>query len=371
MRRWIAAILVSTGAWAYGQQEICISCEKPIGTKVYMSASPYHAERQPVCADCAKEPNRCFTCRLPAKKNLDLKDGRVLCLRDAKTAVLSGEEANVAFEDVKRDVMIMLRGSKAFPLRNVKFALVDRHELEDLSRMRRFPSTHSSLMGLTRSQYKNDKWQHEISVIAGMPPNKFAAVCAHEYGHAWLHENLTDRRMLDSDTVEGFCEFLAYKVILDKRDDVEKKMILENDYTQGQIDAFIQAESDYNFYYVTKWVIGGDDASLSLTNISRLLALKSDPDAGTATFAWPPAAVKSMAPTNLVLKNISGTSKRKFAMINGATLAANEAAKVPLGTTNVTLRCLEIKDGSVIIQLSGDSEPQELFLPEKGNAQAR
>jgi len=249
---------------------------------------------------------------------------------------------------------------------------VDRHELEDLSRLRRFPSTHSSLMGLTRSQQKGDKWQHEISVLAGMPPNKFAAVCAHEYGHTWLHENLLDLRALDSDTIEGFCEFLAYKVILDKRDPVEKKMILENDYTHGQIDAFIKAESDYNFYYVTKWVIGGEDPSLSMTNISRLLALNRDPDAAAAAFAWPPpSAVKRIAPTNLVLKNISGTARRRFAMINGTTLGANESARVPLGSTNVSVRCLEIKDNSVIIHVSGESEPQQLFLPAKGNVSTR
>ena len=356
-----------TGSLALAQQEICISCEKPISSAVYMASSPYYTERKPVCADCAKDPQYCFTCNLPAKRNLDLKDGRVLCLRDAGTAVLSGENAKVLFEDVRRDVMVLLRGSKAYPLNNVTFALVDRYQLEELSRVRHFPSTHSSLMGLTRSQQKNGKWEHEINVLAGMPPNKFAAVCAHEYGHAWLHENLTAFRVLDSDTVEGFCEFLGYKEILDKNDAVEKKMILENDYTHGQIDAFIKAEFEYNFYYVTKWVIGGDDPSLSVTNITRLLALKSDPDALAAAFAWPPpAAVKRIAPTNLLVKNISGTAKRRFAMINGATLAVNES-----GWTNVSVRCLEIRDGSVIIQVSGESEPQQLFLPEKGNASTR
>ena len=372
MARWMAAILIFTAGSAFAQQEICISCEKPISTSVYMAASPYHTERQPVCADCSKDPQYCFTCRLPAKKNLDLKDGRILCLRDAKTAVLSGENAKVLFEDVKRDMMVLLRGSKAYPLNNITFALVDRCQLEDLSRLRRFPSTHSSLMGLTRSQHKSDKWQHEINILAGMPPNKFAAVCAHEYGHAWLHENLTDFRTLDSDTVEGFCEFLGYREILDKGDPVEKKLILENDYTHGQIDAFIKAESEYSFYYVTKWVIGGEDPSLSMTNITRLLALKSDPDAVAAAFAWPPpTAIKRIAPTNLILKNISGTARRRFAMINGATLAANETAKVPLGATNVSVRCLEIRDGSVIIQVSGETDRQQLFLPAEGNASTR
>lgn len=372
MRSWAAAIFVMTCGLAYGQQEMCISCEKPIQTTIYMSASPYHTERKPVCAECVKDPKYCFTCRLPAKKNLDLKDGRVLCPRDAKTAVLAGDNAKAIFEEVRRDMMVLLRGSKAFPLDNITFALVDKHELESLSRVKRFPSTHSSLMGITRSQQRGDKWQHQISVLVGMPPNKFGAVCAHEYGHAWLHENLTERREMDADTVEGFCEFLAYKYLLDKRDAVEKKLLLENDYTQGQVDAFVKAEEHYNFYLVTKWAIGGEDTSLSVANITRLLALRSDPDAAAAAFAWPPpAAVRANAPTNLVLKNISGTAKRRFAMINGATLGVNESAKVPLGAGKVSVRCLEIKDGSVIIQISDETEPQELFLPDKGNASTR
>ena len=372
MRCWAAAILIISGSLAQGQQELCISCEKWIQTTVYMSASPYHAERKPVCAECVKDPKYCFTCRLPAKKNLDLKDGRVLCPRDAKTAVLSGDNAKAIFEEVRRDMMVLLRGSKAFPLDNITFGLVDQRELESLSRLRRFPSTHSSLMGLTRSQRRGDKWQHEISVLAGMPPNKFGAVCAHEYGHAWLHENLTERREMDADTVEGFCEFLAFKYLIDKRDITEKKLLLENDYTQGQIDAFVKAEEQYNFYLVTKWAIGGEDNSLSLTNIERLLALRSDRDAVTAAFTWPPpAAVQVAAPTNLVLKNISGTAKRRFAMINGATIGINESAKVPLGAGKVSVRCLEIKDGSVIIQVSDETEPQELFLPDKGSASTR
>jgi hypothetical protein len=372
MRLWLTAFLVLTGGFARGQQEICVSCELPIQTKIYMAGSPYHRERKPVCAECAKDPNYCFTCRLPAKKNLDLKDGRVLCKRDAKTAVLSGDTAKVLFEEVKRDMIILLRGSKAFPRNNITFSLVDRHELESLSRLRRFPSTHSSLMGITRSREKDDKWEHEISVLAGMPPNKFLGVCAHEYGHAWLHENLTKYRELDSDTVEGFCEFLAYKWITAKGDKVEQKLLLENDYTRGQIDAFVKAESEYNFHLLTKWVMAGQDVSLSITNLRRVLVLKSDPDADTAAFAWPPpTAAQIIAPTNLMLKSISGPANRRFAMINGATLAVNELAKIPLASGKVAVRCLEIRDASVLIQVTGESAPQELFLPVKIDAAAR
>jgi hypothetical protein len=354
-------------ASARAQVDTCVSCGEAIKTEILMFASPYHKQRQPVCTPCSSLNKYCFTCRLPAKKGLDLKDGRVLCQRDAKTAILSGEEAKALFEELKRDMIVTFRGSKAFPDRNITFSLADRVELESLSRLKRFPSTHNSLIGLTRSRAKDDAFEHDITVIAGMPRNKFLGVCAHEYGHAWMQENLADGRTLDADTVEGFCELLAYQYIVKRGDEVEKNLLLQNDYTNGQIDLFVRAEGDYNFYHIVKWITNGEDTSLAGANLPRLLVLKNDtrvPD-----FSWPPPSAAPMAaPTNLVLKNISGTAKRRFAMINGTTLAVNESAKIPLASGKVSVRCIEIRDGSVLVQVAGESSTQELFLPVKADA---
>ena len=372
MRSWIAALVVLvTGLLPALAQvsDVCVSCGEMIKTEVLMFSSPYYKERQPVCSACAALQTYCFICRLPAKKHLDLKDGRIICERDVKIAVLSGEEAKMMFEEVKRDMILTFRGAKISPDRNIKFALADKTELEGLSRFKRFPSTHNALLGLTRSRAKADDFEHDINVLAGMPRNKFLAVCAHEYGHAWMQENLTDGRTLDSDTVEGFCELLAYKYIVEKGDEVEKKLILENDYTHGQIDLFVRAQNDYSFYHVMKWIISGEDPSLSSAKLQRVLTLRS----GSAPdFAWPPpSTVRTVGPTNLVLKNISGTAKRRFAMINGATMMVNESAKVPFATSNITVRCLAIKDASVIVRVAGESEPKELFLPAKVNGTAQ
>ena len=367
--RFLAAPFLLLGALsAHGQvSDTCVSCDEVIRTEILMFSSPYHKQRQPVCSTCASFNKYCFTCRLPAKKGLDLKDGRVLCRRDAKTAVLSGEEAKALFEEVKRDMILTFRGSKAFPDRNITFGLADRVELESLSRLKRFPSTHNSLLGLTRSRARGDAFEHDINVIAGMPRNKFLGVCAHEYGHAWMQENLVNGRTLDSDTVEGFCELLAYKYIAERGDEVEKKILLQNDYTNGQIDLFVRAEGEYNFYHIVKWIISGEDASLAEANIPRLLVLKND--APAPDFSWPPpSAVQAVAPTNLVLKSITGTPKRRFAMINGTTLAVNDSAKIPLASGKVSVRCVEIRDNSVVVQIAGENQPQELFLPVKVDA---
>src|SRR5207237_205920 len=132
-----------------------------------------------------------------------------------------------------------------------------------------------------------EKTEHNIDVLAGMNPAKFAAVCAHEYGHAWLEENCMSGRVLDADAEEGFCELLGWKILNDRHEEAEKEILLKNKYTDGQIDAFIKAEQDYNFYLLMKWVIAGADQKLSLTNTARLLVLAGHPFEAAAPFAWP------------------------------------------------------------------------------------
>jgi hypothetical protein len=39
-----------------------------------------------------------------------------------------------------------------------------------------------------------------------------------------------------------------------------------------------------------------------------------------------------------------------------------EKGKVRVGKTNVTVRCLEIRGNSVVVQLEGSNEKKELFL---------
>ncbi len=49
-------------------------------------------------------------------------------------------------------------------------------------------------------------------------------------------------------------------------------------------------------------------------------------------------------------------------MINNTTFETMEKAKVRLGQTNVVVRCLEIRNDSVMIQVEGATEKQQLFL---------
>ncbi len=69
-----------------------------------------------------------------------------------------------------------------------------------------------------------------------------------------------------------------------------------------------------------------------------------------------------VGPSTLMLKSISGSGKNRFAMINNTTFETMEKARVRLGQTNVVVRCLEIRNDSVTIQVEGSAEKQQLFL---------
>lgn len=74
----------------------------------------------------------------------------------------------------------------------------------------------------------------------------------------------------------------------------------------------------------------------------------------------PPAPAKHYS--DLVLKNISGTKNRRFALVNDQTLGAGETAKVKLGDGEVKVHCLEIRDRSVVVSVDGQTGSRELVL---------
>ena len=69
----------------------------------------------------------------------------------------------------------------------------------------------------------------------------------------------------------------------------------------------------------------------------------------------------STAPTNssvssasLVLNGLSGTGQKRLAIINGSTVAEGEESNIPTPTGRVRVRCVEIKDSSVIIEVGNE-----------------
>jgi hypothetical protein len=64
----------------------------------------------------------------------------------------------------------------------------------------------------------------------------------------------------------------------------------------------------------------------------------------------------------LSLKGISGAKGQRLALINSSTLGVGEMAEIRCGVQLVKVRCVEIRDRSVIIELNGLGEQKELKL---------
>jgi hypothetical protein len=68
--------------------------------------------------------------------------------------------------------------------------------------------------------------------------------------------------------------------------------------------------------------------------------------------------------TQLYLKGISGSKAQPLALINNATVAPGENADIRCDGQAIRLRCIEIRDRSVLIEIVSTGEIRELKLRE-------
>ncbi len=364
----LAALLSALPAFS---ADLCAACGKRLGGTFYRMPLRGQTQRVLVCDSCMKLELRCFICGLPVTdKSHQLIDGRSLCETHNKQAVLTQEEATDIFNDVKRDVQSLLAQMGPLPHQNITLKLEAKARLDTSGGDIISGHGDSLLMGLTRSRRKSEgEFVHEIFLLYGLTRARMISVSAHEYGHAWVHENV--KRTLNKDTHEGFCDFLAYKIISQKNEPEETKILLESNYSHGQLQAFIAAEKEYGFYPIIQWMKKGVDTEVDLNHLENIHVLRdgkafagpSSSDSASIFGAIPVAA--RVNPTTLVLKGLSGSASRRFAMINDGTFMPNEQGKVRLGDSNVVVRCLEIRNDSVVIQVAGEAEPRTLALKQQ------
>lgn len=67
-------------------------------------------------------------------------------------------------------------------------------------------------------------------------------------------------------------------------------------------------------------------------------------------------------PSGLVLGGLSGSKEKRLALINNKTLAVGEEADIKVDGQTIRLRCLEIRERSVLVTFDGLGEPKELRL---------
>lgn len=334
------------------------------GATVFGVAKRGLEEKVYLCGNCAKLETACYICGIPVKNRMtQLADGRLLCFDDTKLAVLTQEDAENLFEDVRRDAQSLLGAHGTLPHRNIRLVLEAKARLDKSGSDLISAHDDRLLMGLTRTtSTEGGGFEHSIFLLHGLTRERMMVVAAHEYAHAWLHENV--QRQLSPDAVEGFCDWIAYKIISTRAHPFETKTLLDSDYSKGQLQAFMSADDRYGLYRVLQWTKVGADPEIDPARLERVLQLHQKDGASEVVSLHLPVAPR-IGPTNLVLKGLSGSKTRRFALINDATFALHEQGKVLVGTSNVVLRCLEIRENAVTIQVSGENAPRTLVLPLK------
>lgn len=345
----------------------CAVCGKEIEVTVTTWEDKVTHTKKRLCSKCTELPNACYLCSLPLLKNYKtLPDGRTICERDARTVVLDDREAAGICEQVKSDLDRQFIRFITLPDTNVTIELMDRVTLQELYKVIGNDFSCPNTLGCTQTKTNDHGFSFQISLLSGLPREQLITTCVHEFAHAWIIENTEAhrRKSISKDAVEGFCELLAFLFAKEHGYESGKSEILANYYTRGQIHLFIAAEQQLGFNEIVDWMKFGEDTSLKTNELVRIRRLDlPQPTNRVATLFYAPAP--AIAPTTLKLNGITWSKTRPMASVNHRNFAVNEESMVPLGETNVTVRCLAIREDSVTIQIIGTGEKFELHLDGK------
>jgi hypothetical protein len=163
------------------KSRFCNLCGAPLSATYHVYAHTGLGRRLAVCNACVQHKVVCAGCGVPLADGFArLSDGRPICPTCRASAV---------------DDVLAAR------------ALYSHDDMQRLQAALARPSEGGRLLGV----YVKLGARREIALETGLPRLLMLKVIAHEYGHAWQGENcpfLTDAQLL-----EGFCEWVAYKVL--------------------------------------------------------------------------------------------------------------------------------------------------------------
>jgi len=344
----------------------CDICGAPFNGPYYTVTDKVTHEKKLICHTCSTWPNVCSICGLPVRTDFTkLPDGRFLCARDAKTAVLNEDEAGRICSDVRNALDRLLGRFVTFPETNVDVAIVDRVNLMALFKTPGNDLECPEVLGYFQPRTNEDQVRLEISLMSALPRAEFKGVCAHEYSHAWVFENVSPerRQAIKRDTQEGFCELVAYLLMDAQHEEAEKKEIEQKTYSRGQVNLFIEAEKRYGFNDIVDWMKYGADSNLKKDDLSRIRNVELPrPASSPGAQIMVKTAEPPPAPDKLVLERISWINKQPLAIINGRTFSVGESRKVRVGKTDLFVRCFAIGTNSVSVEIVASGEKQELQL---------
>jgi len=342
----------------------CAICGQPINGTIYQMTDDVTARKVEVCGTCIQLP-RCFICSLPVKNGTQLSDGRWLCSRDAQNAVTDINDVQNTFGQIHDYLDHLFARFTSFPT-NVYVSVIDRVDVDSMFQLVGKSFESPNVLGVTQP-YTTDEGvkRYKISLLTGQPLAQLEEVCAHELSHAWVGENVSPERhsRIDRDAEEGFCEMMGYLVMDAMGEEGEKKRVLENAYTRGQVELFIAAEQQYGFDEILDWMQYGVTSRLEDGHLDEVRDVKMPDSQAVVNFdsrkevgSKPPPV-----PSSLQLQGIMWGSMPS-AIINGRSFFAGDEMKVPLAQSSVTIRCLSITKTSVEIQNLDSGKEEQLSL---------
>ena len=383
-------ILVLTACFAapvFAAADICAVCSKEIPDTIYIVTDKVTGQDKLVCSNCLMLP-KCFICGMPVNDaGVVLPDGRRLCPRDAKTAVMDVEGALRISAGVDDDLDKLFSRFTSFPT-NVDVSIIDRVDVDSMFVTVGHTFESPDVLGWTDAITNAGRIRYKIGLLTGMPLADLKDTCAHELSHAWVAENVPRerRKRLGRDAEEGFCELVGYLLMVSQGELAEQQRVLANHYTRGQVELFIEAERRYGFYEVLDWMKYGESVELRAGHLDELRDVKVPVETSIALMpvAVKPASDNTSTNFNVILaKSVTNTNSltlapesgpatinlqgilwgnNPVAIINGRSFLANDSLRVKIGAINVTIHCLAIKKDSVRIQYAGSSQEKVLHL---------
>ncbi len=352
---WLSLVVRADNCWVCGKDsvEIVIMTDEVTQGKRYL------------CTACSKLKTVCALCGLPTKYKLtELPDGRVFCERDAKSVVIDEEQAKGICTEASGELQRLFSRFTTFPETNLTVEIVDRLRMNQILTKPGFDRQCPSVYGYILSRVApGGQWKHPITILNGVPRGRLIAVFGHECAHAWVRENVPPTRDMERQAEEGFCELIGYRLAEFFKQEEELKLIKDNRYTEGQFALFLEADNAYGFYTVLQWMKWGTDHKLLEEEPDRIRHIAEKlPRTAPAANPIPIVIGPTPVPDKVTLIGILGTGSRKLALINDCSLGIGESGRVRYANTNATVRCVEIRTNSVVVEIGGEKRREELVL---------
>jgi hypothetical protein len=344
MRRLAFVLFFFAAIWmlsAAGETNyFCVVCGKgPLTGRIWMT------KWGPICDDCYHLKDHCSICGLPIKDgdgHVQTADGRLICRFDKTNAVLDVDEAKELFAGTRRDVVEMYGQGFALQTPDVAVTMFD---VDYWSEKNGANGLHKFGFASTRKT-SGGKCTHEVVMLSGRLRDEMISVAAHEYTHLWINENRPDGRVIDGDTTEAICELTAYNLMGEKNLPEMQQRILNNPYTHGRIKTLIAVYQEHGIGYILNWVKNGTAENFDDAGGAQIVAAPSIPFS-----AAPP-----QLPAGLKFSGVLVIGSSRQAVINGAAFAAGDEKRLKLRSKTALVRCRQIGDESVVVEINDSPE---------------